>query len=181
MLGIVNPFFDRQPMLRLGAITLSGGWVSFIAIMLKFTLTAGSALLLLITTGMYQLSRGLEALGVPQALVMQLFFLSRYIFVIADELNRMDRARLARASGHSTRSLKVFNQMLSTLFMRSFDRAENIYTAMLCRGYQGSMRGLKQLHWQRRDSIFLISWLIIFFMLYNGWLVNLGLYIREQL
>ncbi len=118
MLGIVNPFFDRETMLYLGSVPISGGWVSFISIMLRFALTASAALLLLTTTGMYNISRGLEKLGVPQVFVMQLFFLSRYLFLLTDEASRLVRARAARSFGQRGLGLNSLSHLLSTLFMR---------------------------------------------------------------
>ena len=35
-LGMFNPFIDRQPMLVLGGVFLSGGWISFFSLLLRF-------------------------------------------------------------------------------------------------------------------------------------------------
>ncbi len=51
--GIANPFFDRTPLVALGPVVLSGGWVSFAAILVRFALTVGAALVLIATTSFH--------------------------------------------------------------------------------------------------------------------------------
>lgn len=173
MLGIANPILDRKVLMIIGSWEIPGGWVSFCSIMIRFTLTAGAALLLLTTTGMYNISRGLQRLGVPQIFVMQLFFLCRYLFVLTDEASRLARARAARSFGRKGLGISVFNNMISTLFMRSVDRAERIYIAMRCRGFDGSIRTMGKLHWTQTDSLFMLIWGLLFiffrFKIFSDW------------
>ncbi|HPG01028.1 MAG TPA: energy-coupling factor transporter transmembrane component T, partial [Kiritimatiellia bacterium] len=65
IIGIFNPLMDHQPMAAIGPIVITGGWLSFASIMLRFALTVGAALALVACTGMYRLAAGLEQLGVP--------------------------------------------------------------------------------------------------------------------
>ena len=162
MLGIANPILDRDILVHIGSLEVSGGWVSFTSIMVRFTLTAGVALLLLTTTGMYKISKGLQKLGVPQVFVMQLFFLCRYLFVLTDEASRLVKARAARSFGRKGLGVSVFNNLLSTLFMRSIDRAERIYIAMRCRGFDGSIRTIGKMQWSQTDTLFMIIWILLF-------------------
>ena len=162
MVGIFNPFLDRETMLYINGMAISGGWISFFSIMLRFFLTAGVALLLLMTTGMYDISKALEKLGVPKVFVMQLFFLCRYLVVLTDETSRLVKARDARSFGNKGLGFTVLNNLLSSLLMRSIDRAERIYTAMRCRGFDGSIRTVNSLDWKLSDSLFLMIWLMLF-------------------
>lgn len=162
MVGIANPFLDRETMFYIQGIPISGGWVSFCSIMLRFYLTAGVALLLLMTTGMYDISKGLEKLGVPKVFVMQLFFLCRYLFVLTDEASRLIKARDARSFGKRGIGIRVLGHLLSTLLMRSIDRAERIYIAMRCRGFDGSIRTINSRNWSLDDSLFFVIWLLLF-------------------
>jgi cobalt/nickel transport system permease protein len=165
MLGIANPILDREILVHIGSWQISGGWVSFTSIMIRFSLTAGVALLLLTTTGMYNISKGLQKLGVPQVFVMQLFFLCRYLFVLTDETSRLVRARSARSFGKKGLGISVFNNMLSTLFMRSIDRAERIYIAMKCRGFDGAIRTTEKMQWSLTDTLFMLIWVLLFIFL----------------
>jgi cobalt/nickel transport system permease protein len=80
-IGIFNPLMDRQPVALVGPFAITGGWLSFASIMLRFVLTVGAALALVACTGMYRLGAGLERLGVPSLFVVQVLFLYRYLFV----------------------------------------------------------------------------------------------------
>ena len=50
LIGIFNPLIDQAPLLRIGPLEVSGGWVSFLSILLRFVLTIGAALVLIATT-----------------------------------------------------------------------------------------------------------------------------------
>ena len=43
VIGIFNPLFDNQVLVQIGHVNISGGWVSFAAIMIKFVLTVSVA------------------------------------------------------------------------------------------------------------------------------------------
>lgn len=161
LVGAFNPFLDREPMLQIGSLALSGGWISFASILLRFALTVSAALILLATTGMYRLCAGLERLGMPSVFASQLLFLYRYLFVISDDGARMLRSAHLRA-GTNGLSLRVYGGLVGHLLMRSMDRAERIYTAMQARGFDGNMRRLarERFHW--RDFAFVAGWLIFF-------------------
>jgi len=91
-------------------------------------------------TPMEQLLGALRRLRAPALLVMLAGFAYRYIFVLVDEALRLKMARDSRAFGRRgmfwhARSL---GRMVGSLFVRSFERAERVYAAMLARGYDGS-------------------------------------------
>jgi cobalt/nickel transport system permease protein len=50
LVGILNPVFDRTPLMQLGIWSVPGGWVSFCSIVLRFCLTVLAALLVIATT-----------------------------------------------------------------------------------------------------------------------------------
>ena len=47
LLGIFNPLLDRDILINLSGIEISGGWVSFTSILIRFVLTVGAALTLI--------------------------------------------------------------------------------------------------------------------------------------
>lgn len=51
LVAALNPLFDTRPMLSVGGVVLSGGWVSFGSIALRGLLTVFAALVLVATTG----------------------------------------------------------------------------------------------------------------------------------
>lgn len=97
---------------------------------------------LLFTTGFRNLMTALGELKVPLVLIRIIEFTVRYIYVLADELNRMRIARKARGfrAGRSLFDLntyKTLGLMLGVLFVRSWERGERIHQAMLARGFSG--------------------------------------------
>ena len=74
----------------------------------------------------------------------------RYIFVLGDEALRLMRARSARSGtadirgrregGRITWRAKTTGGLAGNLFIRSIERSERIYSAMLSRGYDGEIR-----------------------------------------
>jgi cobalt/nickel transport system permease protein len=156
--GILNPVFDRQPMARIGGLTVSAGWVSFASIVVRFALTVGAALALAATTPFPVLCRALARLRAPRVLVVQMLFLYRYLFVLTDEGARMVRARELRAGGRRRgRSVRVASAMLAVLFTRTIDRAERVYQAMLARGFRDEVRTLTRIRWRPADTAFLLT------------------------
>jgi cobalt/nickel transport system permease protein len=174
VIGIFNPLLDRQPVAAVGPFVITGGWISFASIMLRFVLTVGAALALVACTGMHRLGAGLEQLGVPRVFVVQLLFLYRYLFVVADEGVKMVRSVEIRSGG--TRSLPpgVYGSMIGHLLLRSMARAERVYRAMVARGFDGEIRGLRRTSWRWTDWAFVVGW-VAFFAAARTWNLADGL------
>ncbi|HEY5998815.1 MAG TPA: cobalt ECF transporter T component CbiQ [bacterium] len=155
MIGLFNPLLDRAPGIALGPVALSAGWLSFASILARFALTMSAALVLTATTSFPALCQALAGLRVPRAFVVQLLFLYRYLFVLAEESGRLRRARDLRGLGRAGRSLRTAAAALGVLFTRTLDRAERIYQAMAARGFDGTVRQLRTLRFRAADALFL--------------------------
>ncbi|MDO9542144.1 MAG: cobalt ECF transporter T component CbiQ [Kiritimatiellia bacterium] len=162
VIGIFNPFFDRQAAASIGPFVISGGWLSFTSIMLRFVLTVGAALTLVACTGMYRLCAGLERIGLPRVFVVQLLLLYRYLFVVADEGARMMRSLELRSAGLSSVRLVVYGSLVGHLLLRSMARAERIYQAMVARGFDGEIKIMQKTSLRLTDWAFLIGWTAFF-------------------
>ncbi len=169
LLGIFNPAIDREIIFHIGNIGVSGGWISFVSILLRFGLTVTAALLLVSLTGFNAVCEALRKLGVPKPFVVQLLFFYRYLFVLTDEAQRMDRARALRSPHAGFMRYKTFISLLGHLLLRTLSRAERIYHAMYCRGFDGNMRRISAIKSTWKDGCFVIVWAGIFFVfrLYN--------------
>ena len=162
MVGIFNPLLDRTPMLALAGIEISGGWVSFGTILVRFALTTSAALVLVAGTGMLALCVAMGRLGAPRVFTVQLLFLYRYLFVLAGEAVRMSTAHRLRAGEHPRMSLPVYASLLGHLMLRAFERAQRIHGAMLARGFDGQLRVVDPWRWQRADTLFVGGWCAFF-------------------
>ena len=161
MVGIFNPLMDHKPIFDLFGISVSGGWVSFASILIRFALTVAAALVLVATTGFHQICVGLARLGIPQVFTTQLLFMHRYSLVLAGEVGRMNLARELRGGAKSL-PLAVYGPMLGHMLLRAMDRSQRIYHAMISRGFSGEMRSSRVLQWRATDSMFLAGCWVCF-------------------
>lgn len=114
-----------------------GGWRVFLVLVAKTSLCLFAMILLANTTPFSSILRVLKALRVPSLLVTTLALMYRYLFVLADEAQRMKRARLSRTFATTrTRSWGTIATVISQLFIRASERAERIYSAMCARGWR---------------------------------------------
>lgn len=164
-IGIFNPILDRELLVQLGDFAITGGWVSFGSVMIRFVLTVSAALILIATTSFPGICHALERLKAPKAFVVQLMFLYRFVFVLTEEALRIVRARRLRSFGEKGPRPKLFVQMAGVLFLRTVDRAERIYWAMCNRGFDGEIRTLKRLRFTGRDALFLSVCVLLFALL----------------
>ncbi|XWK86168.1 MAG: cobalt ECF transporter T component CbiQ [Phormidium sp.] len=94
--------------------------------------------LLTLTTSVPALLNGLIALKMPPLLVAILASMYRYISVLIGEFNAMRRAAASRnLAGNSGWQRQVMGNMIGALFIRTYERGDRVYQAMLARGYQG--------------------------------------------
>ncbi|HET7089783.1 MAG TPA: cobalt ECF transporter T component CbiQ [Anaerolineae bacterium] len=149
--AITLPFTVPGPQATLPILGLTvsiEGAVRFVSIVLKSWISVQMAILLVTTTTFPDVLWGLRALHVPRVLVSVVGLTYRYIFVLADEATRLMRARAARSGeveGHQPGGSiawrgRVAGGMVGSLALRSFERSERIYDAMVARGYTGEIR-----------------------------------------
>jgi len=146
VVSVSIPFLKKDAMgggydLGLGGLSVSKGglWILW-NVIVKSSLGIFAVILLYSSTSFPKLIRGLERLGSPGIFTALLSFMYRYSFLLIDEMQRMKRARDSRCFGGRWiwQSITI-GEMVGTLFLRSFHRAERVYLAMLSRGYQGTM------------------------------------------
>lgn len=153
------PFVRGGPAIAVGPLSLSEeGVATFALVTAKATIGAVGAVLLAATTSFPDILHGLERLRVPRLLTVIAAFMYRYVFVIADELRRMRLALTARAyRPRHAAQVAALGRMVTALFLRSYERGERVYLAMLARGYGGAMPRLGVLAFRRADAAFLAA------------------------
>lgn len=171
-IGIFNPLLDTSVIVKPFGVPVTGGWISFFTIILKFILTVSTALLLIAVTSFPGICEALERLRFPKIFVIQLLFLYRYLFVLLEESLRMIRAREARSFGKKGKEMKTFVRLISVLLIRSVERAERIYQAMVSRGFRGEIRVLKRHRLRYYDILFAIISISMFYLFRNFDIVN---------
>lgn len=159
ILALSCPLYDTTPStVSFGPFVwrTSLGWMRCFTILGKFIVTMLALIALVSTTRFNNLLVGLQRLGVPGLLIIQLGFLYRYIFVLIDRAHHILQARAGRKLRNLgfKAELKTAASMLGSLFIRSIDTAEHISIAMQARGFDGSWRTLSRLQIRRADLLF---------------------------
>lgn len=87
------------------------------------------------TTPFSEVLRVLRRVRVPALLITTIALMHRYLFVLAEESERMRRARASRTFTARRRwQWPVLATVAGQLFIRATERAERIYAAMCARG-----------------------------------------------
>ncbi|WP_328926096.1 cobalt ECF transporter T component CbiQ [Streptomyces sp. NBC_00190] len=139
--AVLMPFVaegERVDVLGL-SLSVSGLWGAW-NVLAKGTLGVAASVLLASTTELRALLLGLQRLKLPPLLVQIASFMIRYGDVVTGELRRMSIAR--RSRGFEARGIRHWGVLAKTagaLFIRSYERGERVYLAMVSRGYAGSM------------------------------------------
>lgn len=140
VLALLLPFVDGGARVDLAGMSLSvAGLYAAWAIVAKGTLGVAAALALAATTSAAHLPAALSRLGAPAVVTSVLVLMIRYVDLLAAEAGRMRTARISR--GDSPRALHQAGAIatgIGALFLRSYERGERVYVAMLSRGFDGT-------------------------------------------
>jgi len=134
----------RQGLLYAGLITLKSNAIII-------TLIA-----LVATVPVVTLGQALHQLRLPDKLCHLLLFTYRYLYVFEQEYRRLAQAMKIRGFRPRTdlHTYRSYAYLAAMLLVRSYDRAERVFQAMLCRGFKGTFYSLRAFSWQRRDGVF---------------------------
>ena len=88
-----------------------------------------------------------------------LLFTYRYLYVFEQEFHRLVQAMKIRGFQPRTNlhTYRSYAYLAAMLLVRSYDRADRVFQAMLCRGFHGIFYSLRTFSWQRRDGVFVSS------------------------
>lgn len=138
--------FGRQ------SVISQAGLERFLTIGIKSWLSLLAALIFNAVTPFPQALAAMRSLRAPRLLVAMIGLMWRYLFVMVDAAGRLLRARDSRSGapprpglrggGKLTWRARVAGGMAGSLLLRSIERSERVFAAMLARGYDGEVRGL---------------------------------------
>ena len=126
----------------------------------EMLLRAISALILIFiafATSRFDVSiKALNQIGFPNKLTQILMFAYRYIFVFAEEYERLSMALKMKGFKRKTSkyTFETIAKLIATLFIRSYERAENVHNAMLLRGYTGNPSTISSFKITAKDLMF---------------------------
>ncbi|MGB3354651.1 MAG: cobalt ECF transporter T component CbiQ [Mycobacterium sp.] len=144
VLAVLLPFAEGGERVTVAGMELSvAGLYAAWGIVIKGTLGVAASLTLASTTTARELPVALSRLRVPAMIVSVLTLMIRYVDVLTAEARRMRMARVSR--GDSPRTLHQVGataKSVGALFLRSYERGERVYLAMLSRGFDGRVPAL---------------------------------------
>jgi cobalt/nickel transport system permease protein len=110
----------------------------------------------------------LHHLYIPEKLVNLLFFTIRYIPVIENEKNRIERAMKLRCFKPKTNihTYKTIGNFLGQIILRSYERSKRVYKAMILRCFSGIFWVYHHFKWSKKDTFISICAIIYFSILF---------------
>jgi cobalt/nickel transport system permease protein len=151
---------SRQGLILAGLITLKSNAIII------------ALIALVATVPVVTLGQAMHQLRFPDKLCHLLLFTYRYLYVVEQEFQRLVQAMKIRGFQPRTNlhTYRSFAYLAAMLLVRSYDRADNIYRAMVCRGFHGIFYSLRTFSWQRRDGVFgVVSILALVALLWLEW------------
>lgn len=155
--------YGGDTLTAMGPISLSSAGIRLSTLItLKTNAIVLTLLALLSTSSIASLGHGLEGLAVPPKLCFMLLSTYRYIFVIHQEYQRLQRA--ARMRGFVARTnlhtYRTFSHLFAMTLVKSWNRARRVHQAMILRGFTGQLIPLRQPQLTNADYLFLVILLI---------------------
>ena len=169
LLWLFLPFTVKgDPIFSAGHFYITGEGIFYAT---RITIKSNTMILMLIalisSTPVLTIGHAMHDMFIPKKLVHLLFFTFRYIHIIYDEYLRIEKAMKIRCFVPKTslHTYKTYAYMVGMLLVKSSDRAQRVYNAMLCRGFNGNFYCLNTFSLTKKDVFsFCIMCCTIFFM-----------------
>ena len=143
-----------------GTLAITGPGLSSAAhLVLRVTAVVSFAALLTLTTKWNDLLRSLRVVRAPKMFVFMLAMAYRYVHLLGRLLRDMLLARKSRLVGPSTaaENRRFLGATAAALFGKSQAMGEQVYSAMLARGYQGEVHTLENWRLRRLDLVWALG------------------------
>ncbi|MHB9130118.1 MAG: cobalt transporter CbiM [Armatimonadota bacterium] len=144
------------------AVTDAGIFVAS-RFVLRVAVCVSLMLLLAVTTRPDRLFRGLRLLAIPKIFVTLLSMMQRYLSVLLRAAEEIHLAKISRTitPGPLRREQAWVAAGMGALFRRTQHLGNDVYLAMLSRGYTGEVYVLDESSWRWSDWVFLAGVLLV--------------------
>ena len=168
-LWLFLPFtFAGKPIFYLGSLPVTHeGVLHATRISIKSNAIMLMMIILVATTSIFTLGHAMHELRIPKKIVHLFFFTYRYIHVMHREYIRLVNSMKIRGfrANTSLHTYKTFAYMVGMLLVRSFDRAQRVHNAMLCRGFKGNLYSLRKFSIKKKDLVFFFLMMTVIIVL----------------
>jgi cobalt/nickel transport system permease protein len=158
VLWLFIPFsYPGEAVFNIGSLRATHeGFLYTLSITLKANAIVLATIAILGTSEVFSLAHALVHLKVPAKLVYLFFFFYRYISVLHEEYTRLRNAMLIRCFRPKTNlhTYKTYAYLVGMLIVKSYDRSQKIYDAMLCRGFTGKFPIISHFEFKKTDLFF---------------------------
>jgi cobalt/nickel transport system permease protein len=158
-LWLLLPFtFHGETLFTIGPLAVTKEGVLYAT---RITLKCNAILLamiaLLATMPVFTLGHAMSRLYFPDKIIHLFLFTYRYIHVIFQEYHRLINAMRIRGFIPQTNlhTYRSYAYLVGMLLVKSYDRAERVYKAMLCRGFSGKYYTLTRFSTNIGDILYL--------------------------
>ena len=149
--------FQGPGAFKFGPLTLYSPGITLAAqITLKSNAIVLALIALVATMNSSTLGYALNRLHVPDKIVHLLLMTYRYVFLIEQEYQRLIRTARMRGfrPGTNMHTYKTYASIVGMLLVRAAIRAEQVYKAMLCRGFKRKFYCLHEFSTSRKEWLF---------------------------
>jgi cobalt/nickel transport system permease protein len=162
---------DGETLMRLGPFDITKEGIIYSTIItMKSNAIAMALMALIATMPVFTLGRAMRYLYIPSKIINLFLFTYRYIHAIHREYMRLANAIKIRGfrPRNNIHTYKTYAYLLGMLLVKSHDRAERVYAAMLCRGFRGRFYDLSEFSFKKIDLLttpFILLILLFIFIL----------------
>ena len=148
--------------------------MSFVIFVSRVTASVTLAALLVVTTRWSDLLKAMRVFRVPEVFIVVLGMTYRYIFLFLKTLENLFLARASRTVGVSSEQerRRWIGSSMGTLLGKSFKTSNDVYQAMVARGFTGDVRTITNFQIRDEDWLFIAVSAVI---LASALLLDMGL------
>jgi cobalt/nickel transport system permease protein len=112
-----------------------------VILLVKFVVCVSAIILLSSTTKLHDMLEGAGRMGLPPEFALTFGMMIRYLFVFGYIYRKINESLATRCFDPFNSALpyryrmKQIGYTVGTIFIRSYEQGERVYTSMLCRGY----------------------------------------------
>jgi cobalt/nickel transport system permease protein len=132
------------------------GLISLAIFVTRVSASVSLAILLVVTTQWADLLKALRVIRVPSVFIVVLGMTYRYIFLFLQTVENLFLARSSRTVGRATEAeqRRWIGSSMGTLMGKSFKTSNDVYQAMVARGFTGDVYTINDFKMRDEDWLF---------------------------
>lgn len=132
------------------------GLISLAIFVTRVSASVSLAILLVVTTRWADLLKALRVIRVPSVFIVVLGMTYRYIFLLLQTVENLFLARSSRTVGRASdaEQRRWIGSSMGTLMSKSFKTSNDVYQAMVARGFTGDVYTINDFKMREEDWFF---------------------------